>query len=199
MKNLAFALAITLFLAACSSGSTVAPVASAVSSTFTGTYASGDGSDTGSVTFDLVQADTNVTGNIIISSNGASCLRDTTVAGGTNNGFNLSINADLSVTGADSFQIETTTTTTAADGTSTSTVSTVISSSGTVGTVTNNLASNVVQTVVTTLIAGETLSGLINIELAISNNGNTLSGTYVTSGEACAAFPSSGEMSLTRS
>jgi len=69
------------------------------------------------------------------------------------------------------------------------------SNTGTVGTETRTGSDGTVTSIVTT---SEELSGNLNIQLAISNNGNTLSGTYVTTGNICSNSTGTGDMTLNR-
>ncbi len=209
MKNIALSIVLALLIAACSSGSSEAPVPTNVTSNFTGNYASNNNLDSGAVTLDLIE-DTDagtVAGNIIFQPNpgvaSTSCLQNTTVATGTNNGFNISILSNtIEQTVSDGFTIVTTTTipddpNTTADESATN-VSTVNSSTGVVGTQTTTQANGTVITQVTTAADDIELSGEINITLAISNAGNTLSGTYVTTGDICSNNTGSGQMTLNR-
>jgi hypothetical protein len=95
MKNLALALAITLILAACSSGSTVAPQAISLNGVFTGTFVNTEESQEGTATLNLTQASGSdiVGGNAIFdtsSSRGNSCLVNGLVAG-TNSGASAAL------------------------------------------------------------------------------------------------------------
>ncbi len=141
MKNLALALAMTLFLTACSSGSTVAPLDVVLNGTFTGSFANTDGNQEGTAVLNLTQAagGTEITGNAIfditVGSTSNVCLLNGLVTG-TNNGPSASI------------------------------------------TIQNG-----------------------NLQLAISNNGDTLSGTYVVTVDTdlCSNGTGSGNITLTRS
>jgi hypothetical protein len=137
MKKLAFALAITLLLAACSSGSTVAPLDVSLNGVFTGTFENVEGTQDGAATLNLSQAsDSNaISGNAIFETDDRNtCLINGLVVG-TNNGAS----ASLTIGGA-------------------------------------------------------------NIQLAISNNGNTLSGTYVLVAptDSCSSESGSGSITLNR-
>ena len=210
MKNIILSLTILLLVAACSSGSSVAPTPTNVTSNFTGNYQSNNNLDSGTVTLDQIENSDagTVAGNIIFQPNpgvaSTSCLQNTTVAAGTNNGFNISITSnEITNTINDGFVIVTTTTipdnpnTPDVDESATN-VSTVNSSTGVVGTQTTTQANGVVVTQVTTEAMGIELTGTINITLAISNEGNTLSGTYVTTGDICSNNTGTGEMTLNR-
>jgi len=137
MKNLALALAMTVLLAACSSGSTVAPLDVSLSGVFTGSFENTPETQDGTATFNLSQAagSDDVTGNALFDTNTTNtCLLNNTLTG-TNNG------ASVSITVGDS-----------------------------------------------------------NFQLAISDNGNTLSGTYVTADSAtCSNGSGAGTITLTRS
>jgi hypothetical protein len=137
MKNLALALAISLLLAACSSGSTVAPQEVTLTGVYTGTFSNTEGTDEGTATFNLsqVSGSTTVTGNAIFENDGGNnCLINSTVSG-TNNGATVTLTIDAA-----------------------------------------------------------------NLQLAISNNGNTLSGTYVlpTATATCSSESGSGNITLNR-
>ncbi|MFT6408576.1 MAG: hypothetical protein ACJAQ6_001996 [Arenicella sp.] len=137
MKNLALALAITLLLAACSSGSTVAPQEVILNGVFTGTFANTEGTQDGTATFNLSQAAnaSDIAGNAIFETDG----RNTCLINGVVAGVNGGASASVTVGGA-------------------------------------------------------------NFQLAISNNGNTLSGTYVltTITEECSSESGSGSITLNR-
>ena len=140
MKNLALALAMTLLLAACSSGSTVAPLDVSLNGTFTGSFENTPGTQDGTATFNLSQvADSQtVTGNAIFDTTGTNtCLLNGVISNGANNGANVTL----------------------------------------------------------------TTNGQVNFQLAISNNGDTLSGTYVLSGAVatCSNGSGSGTITLNRS
>ncbi|MGK0375384.1 MAG: hypothetical protein ACJA2E_001862 [Arenicella sp.] len=137
MKNLALALAITLLLAACSSGSTVAPLDVTLNGVFTGTFTNVEGTQDGSATLNLSQAGgtTAIAGNAIFDTDG----RNTCLVNGTVSGANNGSSASLTI-------------------------------------------------------------GSANLQLAISNNGNTLSGTYVltATSESCSSESGSGTITLNR-
>jgi hypothetical protein len=137
MKNLALALAITLLLAACSSGSTVAPLDVTLNGVFTGTFTNVEGTQDGSATLNLSQAEgtTAIAGNAIFDTDG----RNTCLVNGTVSGANNGSSASLTI-------------------------------------------------------------GSANLQLAISNNGNTLSGTYVltATSESCSSESGSGTITLNR-
>ena len=138
MKKLTFALALTLLLTACSSGSTVAPLDVSLSGVFTGTFVNVEGTQDGSATLNLSQlADSDaVTGNAIFDTGDRNTCLINGLVTGTNNGAS----ASLTVSGA-------------------------------------------------------------NLQLAISDNGNTLSGTYVlvAASTTCSSESGSGSITLTRS
>ena len=191
MKNLALTLAMAVLLAACSSGSTVSPLPSTTNSQFSGTYQNLNNTQSGTVRMDLVETDGDgtsaVSGNIIFTANGNNCLNNGQVTG-TSNGFNISLTAPIT---RDEYTI--TTTVTRSDNSASVSVRT--SSSGTVGEVSRVNANGDSETVVTSV---SSLSGNINIQLAISNNGNTLSGTYTTDGNVCSNQTGTGDMTLNR-
>ena len=139
MKNFALTLAIILILAACSSGSTVAPQAISLNGVFTGTFVNTDESQDGTATLNLTQASGSdiVGGNAIFdtsSSRGNSCLVNGLVTG-TNTGASAAL----------------------------------------------------------------TIGGT-NLQLAISDNGNTLSGTYVLTetSDECSSELGAGTITLSR-
>ena len=219
MKNIALSVVLALLLAACSSGSSEAPIPTNVTAQFSGPYQSNNGIDSGTATIDLFESPDGlmVIGNLIFQANPgvgtALCLRNTTVASSVNNGFNVNIDGNpVSVVVAaidedDLFSIVTTTTPLDDPNTdldeSVPTISTVISRSGTPGTQQQVLANGTVIETVTTLITGEegeevTLMGAVNIQLAISNEGNTLSGTYVVDGNLCSNSTGAGTITLNR-
>ncbi|MBL4674246.1 MAG: hypothetical protein JKX81_18445 [Arenicella sp.] len=138
MKKLAFALAITLLLAACSSGSTVAPLDVSLNGVFTGTFVNVEDTQDGTATLNLSQlADSSaITGNAIFDTGD----RNTCLINGLVTGTNSGASASLTIGGA-------------------------------------------------------------NLQLAISNNGNTLSGTYVlvTATDICSSESGSGTITLSRS
>jgi hypothetical protein len=137
MKNLALALAITLLLAACSSGSTVAPLDVSLNGVYIGTFENVEGTQDGNATLNLSQTTggTSITGNAIFDVNGRNTCLINGIVTGDNNGSNVTI----------------------------------------------------------------TIGGA-NVQLAISNNGNTLSGTYVltTVTESCSSESGSGTITLNR-
>ena len=197
MKNIALTLAMLLVLAACSSGSSEAPQPVNTTSNYTGTYQSNNGSDSGSVTLDIFESTTDqtISGNLFFTPNNAanSCLLNTTVTGNTD-GFNMTL-----VTAQFSETVEIyTTVTEVTDGTGTVIRSTTSESrSGTVGTVVTTSGSQTTTRVTT--VAEETVSGVMNIQLSINNDGANLSGTYIVDGDICSNQTGSGSMNLNRS
>jgi len=219
MKNIALSIVLALVLTACSSGSSEAPVPTNVTAQFSGSYQSNNGLDRGTATIDLFESPDGlmVIGNLIFQASpgvgNALCLRNTTVANSVNNGFNLNIDGNpisVIVSAADEEDLfEIVTTTTPVDDPDTDvdesvpTITTVIARSGVPGTQQRVLADGTVIETVTTLIEGEegeevTLTGAINIQLAISNEGNTLSGTYVVDGNLCSNSTGAGTITLNR-
>ena len=183
-----------LSLAACSSGTTVSDVPQNSTDRFTGTFQSTDNSQNGSVTLNIVETTGTVTGNIIFTANGQTCLSDSSVSG-TSTGFNLTLTADQST---QIFTIVTTINeapTTDANGTTTQgaqiSTSTSTSTSGQVGTST---VTNSDGTVTTTTTTESSQSGTLSLQLAL--NGNNLSGTYVVSGQSCTGQANSGSLNL---
>jgi len=166
---------------------------STVNSQFEGPFMNINNTQSGTVRLDLVESDGGaLSGNVIFTSTGTggNCLGNTTIGGNsTSNGFNLSIVTNEIV--RTRFTIVTTTT--RPDGSTTQT--TRFATSGTVGTETRTGSDG---TVTTTVTSEDDLTGVINIQLAISNNGNTLSGTYVTTGTICSNNTGTGDMTLNR-
>lgn len=199
MNKLAIALlipALTAILVGCSSGSSEAPVPASVTNRYEGTFQSTNGFESGTIVLNLSETDSTVTGNVIFTSNGASCLRNATVEG-TTTGFNFNLDAEQS---RQIFTIETTITRTVvdADGSETEeteSVTTRESSSGTEGTVERDLGGGRRSVTTTT---SRTLSGTLNMQFNIGDNGNVLSGTYVSTGDTCSNGTGSGVMNLTR-
>jgi len=137
MKNLALALATTLLLAACSSGSTVAPLEVTLNGVYTGSFENTDDTQGGTAVFNLSQLTSGdeITGNALFDTNTINtCLLNATITDGSNS----SASATLTV-------------------------------------------------------------GATNFQLAISNDGNTLSGTYVTTeSETCSNGSGAGTITLNR-
>ena len=203
---------LVLLLAACSSGSSEAPVPTIVTSQFSGRYVSNNGIDRGTATIDLFEAadGLSVIGNLIFQTDPsvgtALCLRNSTVADSVNNGFNLNIlGSPVAVLIVDDFFV-TETTTVPADDPDTDidesqnvTISTSVSRSGVVGTQQQALSDGTIITSVTTFEEDEAeVQGAVNIQLAISNEGNTLSGTYVVDGDLCSNQTGAGTITLNR-
>ncbi|MEO0367701.1 MAG: hypothetical protein AAF197_02830 [Pseudomonadota bacterium] len=101
-KNLLVVL-LTLFLTACSSGTTVAPIPFNLTGLWVGTFENTPGTQMGSVTFNLAQATdtTVVTGNFIFESDIENCLANGVITDGTVTGFSVSISATISSSTAD--------------------------------------------------------------------------------------------------
>ena len=186
MKNITLTLIFTLLLAACSSGTTVSDLPQNVTSRFQGTFQTTVAGESGSVTIDLIEdAGGGITGNIIFTPNGSSCLRTSTVAG-SSTGFNIVLGADQA------YELFTITTTVTSSGGSVDTTVTT-SLSGTLGTVTSTDSNGAVTTVVTT---SEELAGILNMQFVIGNNGTNINGTYTVSGNTCTNSTNSGTMNL---
>lgn len=200
MNKLTAALLIPAFataLVGCSSGSSEAPAPASVTSRYEGTFQNTPGTQSGNMTLNLSEdAGNTVTGNVIFTSSGSNCLRNASVTG-TTTGFNFNLAADQSG------ELFTTTTTTVAttvnpDGTETSVTESIVTteaSAGVVGTVRTELGGGRVATAVTT---SSNVSGQLQMQFAIGNNGATLSGTYVTTGDVCSNQTGSGDMTLNR-
>ena len=141
MKNLALALATTLLIAACSSGSTVAPLPFTINGAYSGTFSNTDGNQQGTAVINVSQVDIDAeeTGNgifdITVGSTSNVCLLNGTIENGANNGSS----ASLTIANA-------------------------------------------------------------NFQLAVSNDGNTLSGTYVVTEDTdiCSNGTGSGTITLNR-
>ena len=195
-----------MLVAACSSGTTISDVPQNITSTFSGSFT--DGAQSGTLTLNL--SDNNagvVTGSVLVSGN--TCLQNGTFSDGVSNGFDVTISGidQTGPAGADMFEVITTTTgpgttVTNADGTTTTTpgavsITTVIQSSGTVGTQQVTQADGTVVMTVTNLIDGDDGAvGFLNLQLAITNGGSTLSGTFVTTGDVCPPGQGSGSIVL---
>jgi len=188
MKNIALAIMVALLVSACSSGSTATELPQNVTSRFQGTFDNTTGSQSGTVTIDIVETAGTVTGNIIFESSGSNCLRNAPVTGNTT-GFNLSLAADQA-----GQLFTTTTTTTSSSGSTSTTVRT--STSGRVGTTSSTSSSGSSESVVTT---AEDVTGTLNMQFTITNGGANIGGTYVTDGNVCSNATGSGNMSLVRS
>ena len=189
MKNIAISLMLVLLVSACSSGTTVSDLPQNVTSLFRGTFQNNPGTQNGSVTLNIVEdAAGNITGNITFSANGNNCLSNAPVTGNSN-GFNLAVSADQS-------REEFTITTTITDNNGLQTVSVRTASNGTVGTVSTQNSDGSSRVEVTSQNAD--LTGVFQVQFAISNNGSTLSGTYVVDGNTCSNQTGSGVMNLSR-
>ncbi|MFT7526440.1 MAG: hypothetical protein ACI9LY_001587 [Arenicella sp.] len=189
MKNIVLALIATLLVSACSSGSTATELPQNITSLFTGTYQNTPGTQSGTMTLDIVE-DTagGVTGNLIfVPAGNNNCLTNTPVSG-TSNGFNLSL------TGDQSGEVFTTTITTTSTSGSTSTTTTT-SRTGQVGTESFTNSDGSARSEVTSVV---NTSGTLNMQFSISNDGNNLGGTYIVDGDTCSNQTGSGTMTLTK-
>ncbi|GAA6139643.1 hypothetical protein NBRC116583_33900 [Arenicella sp. 4NH20-0111] len=200
MNKLAIALLIPAFataLVGCSSGSSEAPIPASVTNRYQGTFQNTPGTQSGSVSLNLSEDTARaVTGNIIFTSDGSNCLRNATVTG-TTTGFNFDLTASQA---GELFTTTTTITRTELDDAGAEVVTTESitvreSTTGTVGTVNRDLGGGRNSSAVTTS-AGVT--GNLNMQFNIGNNGATLQGTYVTDGDICSNNTGSGVMSLNR-
>ncbi len=198
MKNLALTLAMAVLLAACSSGSTVSPLPSTVNSQFSGTFKNQNNTQNGEIRFDIAEDEGgNIVGNMIVTNNtNVRCIANGTLSG-VSNGFNISL---VTTQTRSRFQIVTTrvrVTGTDENGNpiTTETVTTEFRDTGREGTTDSADGRGNRTTVVTTR---EDVTGNINIQLAISNNGNTLSGTYVADANLCSNSTGTGDMTLNR-
>ena len=185
MKNILLVLLVASLVAACSSGTTVSPSPANVTQLFQGTFQNNPGTESGSVTLNIIDdGNGNISGTITFNAAPNPCLRNATVNGNTS-GFNMTFTADQA---RDIFTIVTT----VSDSDGVVSVSTRTAATGTAGTVTTTSGGQTTQ-VVTSVI---TATGTLNATMAISNNGNTLSGTYVVDGDACSNQTGSGTMNL---
>lgn len=200
MKKLAIALLIPAFataLVGCSSGSSESPAPASVTNRYQGSFQNNPGTQDGTLTLNISEdASRAITGNIIFSSDGANCLRNSTVSG-SSTGFNITLTADQA---GELFTTTTTVTVTTVNDdltetTVTESITTVESSAGVVGTRRTELGNGRVSTAVTT---SASVSGSLNMQFAIGDNGNSLSGTYVTTGDVCSNQTGSGTMTLSR-
>ncbi len=195
MKNLLFVLSIAMLAAGCSSGTTVADLPSNVTNSFRGTFSNTPGSQSGTVIIDIQDVDGTVTGNIIFESDDDNCLRNSSVSG-TSTGFNLNLTADQE--GQRSQVTITEREPNDENGNEGALVSelvflTTTTNQGTFVTTLGN--GNIITRVVA---APEDTSGTLNMQLTITNSGNTISGTYTTTGNVCSNSTGSGTMRLNR-
>lgn len=98
MKNIALTLALTILLAACSSGggSTVVELPNNLTGVFNGTYESQNGDDSGSITLNLAQPldGTDLTGVVTVDADVPGvCLGNGAIDEGSISGFSASITA----------------------------------------------------------------------------------------------------------
>ena len=194
MKNAAFAVLFSMLVVACSSGTAVTELPQNVTSRFSGTFQNTPGSQNGTLTIDIVESATGViTGNIIFTSSASNCLRNAPV-NGTSNGFNVSLSAAQNRV---EFVETTTVTRPGTEEMPTPVVTTTIRKleNGQAGTTTTTAGDGTTTVVVTVENA---LSATLNMQFAVSNNGNTLSGSYVTDGNTCSNQTGSGSMNLSR-
>ncbi len=204
MNKLAIALLIPAFataLVGCSSGSSEAPVPASVTNRFQGTFQNTPGTQSGNIVLNLSESDSgDVTGNVIFTSNGPNCLRNSTVEG-TTTGFNFDLEADQTtqnfITTTTVTRVEVTTDAMGNETEETITESVTVreSSSGTVGTVVRELGGGRTSTAVTT---SEDVNGTLDMQFNIGNNGDLLNGTYVSTGGGCSNGTGSGVMNLNR-
>ncbi|NND00151.1 MAG: hypothetical protein HKN85_08215 [Gammaproteobacteria bacterium] len=197
MKNTAFAVMISILVAACSSGTAVTELPQNATSRFQGTYQNTPNTQSGVVIIDIFEDESGqITGNIIFQPDGLiNCLRNAAVSGNSN-GFNISLVAPMS---GRLYTITTTITEpddVSAGGTVTPgavTVEVRTATSGIEGTTTTTSSNGTVTTVETT---SNDLEGDLNMQFALANNGNTLNGTYTTTGNLCSNQTGSGTMNL---
>lgn len=205
MKNIALALMLTILVSACSSGTTVSPVPSNVTSRFVGNFQNTPGSQSGGVTLDISEDDAgNITGNIIFTSAGANCLKNATVSG-TTSGFSVTLQApQTSVEYTITTRVEETEEVSDGMGGVTIVGPTLISetvrtsSTGNTGTtVSTSVSGSITRTTTTTTVQSDTL-GTLTILFTSSNNGANLAGTYTVSGGTCSNATGSGTISVSR-
>lgn len=90
MKKLALTFVMTLFLVACSSGTTVSDIPNNLTGNYTGTFENQEGTDMGTVIIDLVEDDQgNFTG--IAQFIDSLCLVNSPITSGTTVGFTLNL------------------------------------------------------------------------------------------------------------
>lgn len=96
MKNTALTICLALFLAACSSGSSVSQTPPTITGLFVGPFESNNGRENGTLTMNLAEDTTtgNITGNLIVEFNeeDPSCITNSLVTG-TVTGFNVALAA----------------------------------------------------------------------------------------------------------
>jgi len=195
----------------CSSGTTVSDLPSNVTSRFVGTFVNTPNTQNGTVTLDLAETDGSVSGNVIFESSGSNCLKNATVSG-NNTGFNMNLTAEqvsrqytivITLREPDVVTDTTTgeppvTTTTTTPGAIIST-RTIKSSGGSVGETNRTLSNGNVENRVTTVAD---VTGTLSMQFAVTNSGNSLSGTYVITGTTadltCSNSTGSGTMTLNR-
>jgi hypothetical protein len=194
MKNLFLVLTFAMLAAGCSSGTTVADLPSNVTNSFRGTFQNTPGTQRGTVIIDIQDVNGVVSGNIIFTSEGDNCLRNSAV-NGSSTGFNLNLVADQ--TGREFTSIITEREAPDENGGEGPLVSSieVRSSSGTVGTFVTTLGNGNVVTRVTTVAD---VTGNLNMQFTIANSGSTISGTYTTDGSVCSNGTGAGSMNLSR-
>jgi len=106
MKNIALIVALTFFLAACSSGTTVSDNPINLTGLFTGTYESQNGEDRGEITINLAQPQdaTTLSGTVSVQPDTFECLSNGAISMGSISGFSVTITADLAL-GDATFQL----------------------------------------------------------------------------------------------
>ena len=198
MKNLALTLAMAVLLAACSSGSTVSPLPSTVNSQFSGTFKNQNNTQSGTIRFDVAEnEDGSIVGNMIVTNDtDVRCIANGTLEGNSN-GFNIRL---FTTQTRSRFEIVTTRIRVTGEDDQgnpilTETVTTEYRDTGREGTTDSADGRGNRTTVTTTRVD---VSGVISIQLAISNNGNTLSGTYVADASLCSNSTGTGDMTLNR-
>jgi len=106
MKNIALIVALTFFLAACSSGTTVSDNPINLTGLFTGTYESQNGEDRGEITINLAQPQdaTTLSGTVSVQPDTFECLSNGAISTGSISGFSVTITAGLAL-GDATFQL----------------------------------------------------------------------------------------------
>jgi len=175
MKNIALALLLTIIVSACSSGTTVGDIPNNITGTYRGEFESSNENSRGTVTLNIAEDDGGtISGNAIFESffDDDRCFANGIVTGSTS-GFSvfMELSATVTVTTSTPTSEPVTTTTTNPDGTTTTTTTEV-------------------STGVEIEESEEEIN--VNFQLTQSNNGNTLTGTYV--GANCSNATGSGSI-----
>jgi hypothetical protein len=202
MKNLFLAFLSALTISACSSGSTVTESPANVTSRFQGTFQNTPNTQSGSVIIDIIEdASGGISGNIIFQASGNNCLRNAPISGNSS-GFNMNLTApqaaelfttEITLTEADTEETDPETGAVTVTPGEVISVRTVTSNSGVVGSSTTTLSNGDIESRQT---IQSDITGDLNITFAIGNNGSSLGGTYVVTGQTCNNSDGSGSMNL---